>query len=170
MKKTLTSTLALALASICAYAQEKDMAQYMPTLEMGSEAPEFAVPSQDGDTIRLSDYRGKYLVIDFWASWCGDCRREFQEVKKLYAELHPQGVEFLSISFDHEQSSWTSCLEKEQFPWPQVCNLVKWKENPISKAYGLHWIPTLYLISPDGTVAGYALTAAAMKNVWSKQK
>ena len=61
-------------------------------------------------------------------------------------------MEFIGVSFDHDSEAWKKCLEEQHFEWPQVCNFIKWKENPVSEAFGIHWIPTMMLIGPDGKV------------------
>lgn len=143
-----------------------DMSQYMPDLEFGEEAPSLELNTPDGVLVSLSDYAGKWVVLDFWASWCPDCRAEFPAVKELYETFSPKGVEFIGVSFDHDADAWKKCLDEQGFAWPQVSNLIKWKEdNPVSKAFGIHWIPTMVLIAPDGTVAGAALTAEGMNAV-----
>lgn len=142
---------------------EDDMSQYAPDAKVGSQAFVFELPDSEGFDFSLSSYRGNYAIIDFWASWCPDCVREIPAVKDLYAEFNPKGVQFVSVSFDHEEDSWRKMLAQADFGWTQVCNLIKWKENPINDAYGLHWIPTLILVDPQGNIAGYALTAEDMK-------
>ena len=142
--------------------EEMDMSQYAPDLKVGQDAPNFELADTLGHIFKLSDYRGKYVVLDFWASWCGDCRREILPMRELYKDYHPQGIEFIGISFDKDQDTFRKFLSREDFLFPQVCNYVPWKEHPVSKAYGLHWIPTMFLIGPDGKVLAYTLTAGEM--------
>jgi len=142
--------------------------RYSPALAAGSMAPDFAVPDTLGASFSLSDFEGSYLVLDFWASWCGDCRREIPELKALYEDTKNLSIDgcpvrWLGVSFDHDADAWKSLLRKEQFAWPQVSNLVAWKQNPVSEAYGLQWIPTMYLIGPDGTVVCGCITAARLR-------
>ena len=147
--------------------EKKDMSQYMPTLEAGSPAPALELNTPEGVSVQLADFAGKWVVLDFWASWCPDCREEFPAVKLLYETFSPKGVELLGVSFDHDADAWKKCLEEQGFAWPQVSNLIKWKENPVSEAFGIHWIPTMVLIAPDGTVSGAALTAKDMEALLS---
>lgn len=145
--------------------------EYLPEIPLDTIAPNFAASDTLGQTISLSDYAGKYVVLDFWASWCGDCRREVPELKVLFDELQGQqlrgsSIQFLSYSFDREADNWKNFLRKEQFPWPQISTLEpKWSENVASQAYRLHWIPAFVLISPDGKVAGKAITAKGLRQV-----
>ena len=146
--------------------ETQDMSQYMPDLKAGDPAPALELNTPDGMPVTLADFAGKWVVLDFWASWCPDCRREFPAVKELYEKFSPKGVELLGISFDHDAEAWKECLDAQGFAWPQASNLIKWKENnPVSEAYGIHWIPTMVLIAPDGTVAGAALTAESMEEI-----
>lgn len=132
---------------------------YQPSLTKGSAAPDFQVNDTLGHPIRLSAYRGKFVVMEFWASWCGDCRRETPKVLDLWRQFNPDGVEFFGVSFDHDEAAWRQYLSQNPLPFAQGSNLIKWKENPINEAYGLHWIPTFFLIGPSGNVIDVALTA-----------
>ena len=144
--------------------ETKDMSQYMPGIETGIPAPAIELNTPDGTPVALSDFAGKWTILDFWASWCPDCRAEFPAVKELYDAYAPKGVDILGISFDTDAEAWKKCLDEQDFAWRQGSNLIKWKEgNPVSEAYGVRWIPTMVLVAPDGTVAGAALTAADMK-------
>lgn len=149
--------------------ETQDMSQYMPDLKAGATAPALELSTPEGVSLQLSDFVGKWVVLDFWASWCPDCREEFPAVKELYSEFAPKGVEFLGVSFDHDADAWKKCLEDQGFAWPQVSNLIKWKENPVSEAFGIHWIPTMMLVGPDGKVAGAALTANDMRALLSSK-
>jgi len=138
--------------------------KYNPGIEKGAEAPAFELPDTLGNILSLNNFKGKYVVIDFWASWCGDCRREIPEVKALYqtwkdAKINGAPIQFLSVSFDHDAESWKTILRAEEFEWPQVSNLVKYRGHPLAAAYGLHWIPSFAIVAPDGKIAGTAITS-----------
>lgn len=141
-------------------------AQHEPTFELGTPAPDFTACDTLGVSHSLSDFSDRLVVVDFWASWCGDCRREMPALKQLYADYKDRGVDFISVSFDENEASWKSCLRKQQFGWLQVSNLQPWHSkvngvstttNPIALAYDLKWIPTLYLID-HGKIAAYDVT------------
>ena len=142
-----------------------DMSQYVPSVEMGTPAPEFEAPDVLGNPVKLIDYRGKYLVLDFWASWCKDCRAEMPALKALYDKYAPEGVQFLGVSFDTDLQAMIDYGMEADIPWMVVCNQIKMKENPISAAYGLHWIPTMFLICPEGNLLGYAFTAEDLEKL-----
>jgi len=137
----------------------------LPSVTCGSVAPDFEISDANGYTFKLSDYRGKWVLLDFWASWCPDCVAEIPAMKGLYHDFDARGVNFISVSFDKEEQAWKDCISSNGFEWRQGCNLKEWKENPIAEAYGIHWIPTTILIAPDGTVAGAALTAEEMRTI-----
>ena len=147
-----------------------DMSKYMPDLEIGDFAPYFEAPNILGETVGLSDYLGEYLVIDFWATWCKDCRAELPGMKDLYNTYGPKGVQFLGVSFDTDlQTLVDYCFDKE-IPWTQVCNGIQWKENPISALYDLHWIPTMYLLDPECKILGICFTAKDLGKMLAVQQ
>ena len=124
-------------------------------LAVGTEAPDFSLPTVDGEaTIALKDYQGRYLVIDFWASWCPDCRKANPRMVDLYKRYADEavGISFLGVSFDTDREACLKAVEKDGITWPQVSELKKWKETEISRLYGIRWIPTVYVIDNAGKV------------------
>lgn len=121
-------------------------------LKAGSDAPEFRLKGPDGKELALSDFRGKYVVLDFWASWCGDCRRDIPNIKALYENYSKNGVEFVGVSFDDNAERWQNAIKEFGLKYHQVSELKKWKTTDIYAAYGIKWIPTIYVIGPDGKV------------------
>ncbi len=147
--------------------------EYLPSLNIGTVAPEIMACDTLGAQIRLSDYRGKYVVLDFWVTWCGDCRREVPMLKELFnnpnfKNIDNKEVQWLSFSFDNVESSWRNFLRKEQFAWPQISNLKRTREDPTFKAYQLNWIPACFVIDPEGKVVGKAITAKGLEEVLRK--
>ena len=132
--------------------QDPDVQYGAQLLKAGSVAPEFRLKGPDGKELALSDFRGKYVVLDFWASWCGDCRRDIPNIKALYEKYSPKGVEFVGVSFDDNAERWQNAIKEFGLKYHQVSELKKWKTTDIYAAYGIKWIPTIYIIGPDGKV------------------
>lgn len=123
------------------------------TLSPGTEAPDIAFEDMDGNVFHLSDFRGKPLYVDFWASWCGPCCEEIPYMAKLVAGLgaDPEIV-CISISIDEERDNWTAKLSEEELLWPQFIATAEGLDT-ISGDYGVNGIPRFMLFNPDGTIA-----------------
>lgn len=122
-------------------------------LPAGSIIPELALPTPEGDTLRLSDFRGQWVVMDFWASWCPDCRADIPNVLRLYEAYASRGVTFVGISFDDNAEAWQQAIEKYALPYPQASELQRMRDSETAAQFGIKWIPSLYLVTPDGRVA-----------------
>lgn len=136
------------------YAADADSLYAKDLLSVGSQAPDFDLKTADGKHIRLSDYRGNYVVLDFWASWCPDCRKDIPAMKSLFERYKNRNIAFVGISFDTDKKTWTDCYwYKYQMTWTQVSELKKWKkETQIDQLYKINWIPTMYLLDDEGRV------------------
>lgn len=121
-------------------------------LEVGSPAPDLAIPSLGGGSVTLADYKGKYVVVDFWASWCPDCRRDLPHMVRMQQTYGPRGVQFVGVSFDEKKENLLKAVADYKLEYPQVSEWKKWKTTTISKAYCINWIPSVYLIDPEGKV------------------
>lgn len=121
-------------------------------IAVGKDAPAFTLNDLNGKSISLSDYQGKYVLIDFWATWCPDCRKLTPSLLSLYNEYKDKNIVFLGVSFDTNKEQLVDYVSKNAVPWAQVSEFKKWKETTISTQYGIKWIPTVYLIGPDGKV------------------
>ena len=117
-------------------------------LKPGTRAPEFKLKTYDAKEIKLSQYRGSYVVLDFWASWCPDCRRDIPAMKALYEQFRDYGVPVVGISFDTDREVWAQTYwGKYQMHWTQVSELKKFRKNTvIDKLYKIDWIPSMYLV------------------------
>lgn len=158
MKKSTTLLLALLLTGATAakaqFAQQDMDDKYATELvKAGTPAPDFKMKTPEGKTIQLSKVaKGKTVVLDFWASWCPDCRKDAPEVVRLYEAYKKYGVEFIGISMDTDVEAWKKAIEKFGITYPQVSELKKFKETDIAKAYGVKWIPSMVVIGSDGQV------------------
>ncbi len=148
----------ISMISIIAKAQfgpQADMdTKYATSLvKAGTEAPDFKMKTIDGKTFRLSSLKGKTVILDFWASWCPDCRKDAPEIVRMYKEYHSKDVEFVGVSMDTDVQSWKNACKKYGIEFTQVSELKKFKETDIAKAYGVKWIPSMVVIDKNGRVA-----------------
>ena len=122
-------------------------------VKAGVQAPDFKMKTIDGKTFKLSQLKGKTVVLDFWASWCPDCRKDAPEVVRMYKEYAPQGIEFVGVSMDTDVEAWRKACQQFGITYTQVSELKKFKETDIAKAYGVKWIPSMVVVDKEGKVA-----------------
>lgn len=121
-------------------------------LSAGSEVPNIVMSNPDGEELSLKDYKGKIVLIDFWASWCGPCRKENPTVVKLYNKYKDAGFDVFSVSLDRQKDRWIAAIEQDQLTWEgHVSDLKGWK-NVAAQAYGVTGIPFTVLLDKDGKV------------------
>ena len=157
MKKVLLFFVLLSLGAIAARAQfiQQDLDNKYATelVKVGTAAPDFKMKTPEGKTLQLSKFaKGKTVVLDFWASWCRDCRKDAPEVVRMYEKYRQHGIEFIGISMDTDIEAWKKAIGQFGITYPQVSELKKFKETDIAKAYGVNWIPSMVVIGPDGQV------------------
>lgn len=130
---------------------------------IGAEAPDLSYPNPDGKEMALSDLRGKVVLLDFWASWCGPCRRENPNVVRLYDKYKSKGFDVYSVSLDSKTDRWVQAIEKDNLKWDShVSDLKKWRSVPAA-TYGVRLIPTTFLIDAEGKIIGKNLRGAALE-------
>ena len=157
MKKVLLLFVLLSLGAIAARAQfnQQDLDNKYATelVKVGTAASDFKMKTPEGKTLQLSKFaKGKTVVLDFWASWCRDCRKDAPEVVRMYEKYRQYGIEFVGISMDTDVEAWKKAIGQFGITYPQVSELKKFKETDIAKAYGVNWIPSMVVIGPDGQV------------------
>jgi peroxiredoxin len=123
----------------------------LTALQPGKMAPDFKLPTPDGDTIALSDYRGKYVLVDFWASWCGPCRQENPNIVRMYNRFKGKNFEILGVSLDKERAGWVKAIADDQLTWKQVSDLKFW-DSIVTGLYAIQSIPATLLVDPDGKI------------------
>lgn len=130
-------------------------------LAEGKPAPEFSFPTPDGKkALGPQDFKGKFLVLDFWASWCGPCRQEIPNLKKDYEEFKDKGVVFLSVSIDKDDAAWRKAMKEENMPWAQALAPKAGKE--VMKQYQFSGIPYILVIDKEGRIIGKNLRGKAL--------
>ena len=129
-------------------------AKYATTLvQPGTVAPDFKMKTPDGKKFSFAKFaKGKTVVIDFWASWCPDCRKDAPEVVRLYKEYSQKGIAFLGVSMDTDVEAWQRAIAQYGMDYPQVSELKKFWETDIAQTYGVKWIPSMVVVGPDGKV------------------
>lgn len=112
---------------------------------------DFQAPAPDGNIVKLSDFagKGKYVLIDFWASWCGPCRAAMPELKELYAKYKDKGFEIVGVSLDSRKEAWLKGISDLQLPWPQMSDTKGWDAAGAGE-YAVKAVPSTFLIGPDG--------------------
>ena len=163
MKKLLV-ILAIMLTGAVAYAQqqEEDLdAQYATELiKPGKKVPDFTLNDLSGKPRKLSEFRGKKVVLVFWATWCPDCRAEVPELKAMMAEADPDKVAFVSVSFDRKFETLCKFVEDNSIGGVQLFDPAGKKDSKVSADFHIKWIPSLYLIDEKGKVLVSTVVAA----------
>ncbi|HSZ25939.1 MAG TPA: TlpA disulfide reductase family protein [Cytophagaceae bacterium] len=120
-------------------------------LKTGQQAPDISLPDPEGNTKTLSSLRGKYVLLDFWASWCGPCRFENPNVVRLYQKYKDKDFDVLSVSLDSDKKSWLRAIEADGMEWNHVSDLKKW-ESSVIPLYNIESIPMTYLLDKNGLI------------------
>jgi peroxiredoxin len=121
----------------------------------GKPAADFDAPDTSGGRVRLADYRGRYVLLDFWASWCVPCRQENPGLKALYARYKERGLEIIGISVDEDGNRWRKAIREDGLPWIHVSDLRR--ESSLANLYGVQPIPDNFLIDPSGKILAKGL-------------
>jgi len=146
------------------YLQLKEQNQAMDFLASGNIAPDFSQAKVDGSMLKLSDLRGKVVLIDFWASWCGPCRKENPHVVNLYKKYEKAGFTVLSVSLDKTREPWLAAIEKDQLSWPNHVSDLKFWSNEAAQLYKVSGIPFTVLVDKEGKIINTKLRGAELES------
>lgn len=134
----------------------------VPAAPVAKWRTDFSAPNPQGKTINLKESLGKVTIVDFWASWCGPCRRENPNVVAIYNELHSKGLNIIGVSLDEDPTKWKEAIAKDKLVWTQVSNLKGW-EDPIAKQYKVESIPATFILDQSGNVVAKDLRGDELK-------
>ncbi len=136
-------------------------ATLLAAVQVGKTAPDFTLDGPDGQPVTLSQFRGGWLLVDFWASWCRPCRMENPNVVKAYAEYHPKGFQILGVSLDTKKENWKKAIQDDGITWAQCSDLKGWN-NEAGKLYAVRSIPHTVLLDPNGVISAEDLRGDAL--------
>ena len=152
MKKLLLVLAALAALVSCKNAtQDADSEYAVDMIKKGEVIPDFSLADRTGLVRTEADFAGRYVVYDFWATWCPDCRADVPAMKDLY-EKYGDKVTFVGISFDTEPEKLDTYVAENGIGWIQLSNFISKKESKVADDFCVKWIPSMYLVGPDGKV------------------
>ncbi len=136
--------------------QLRDLIVKTKLTAIGNPAPDFASNDENGKSVSLSSLKGKYVLIDFWASWCGPCRLENPNVVKAFHKFHDKGFDIFGVSLDDTKADWLKAIKKDGLSWTQVSDLKGWQAWAVS-LYGIKGIPMNYLLDKNGLIVAKGL-------------
>lgn len=135
----------------------------LASVSIGGTAPDITLMTPDSTELSLSSLRGHYVLLDFWASWCGPCLREVPNVKAIYEKYHDKGFEIFGVSLDETAGPWKAAIKKNEMNWHHVSSLKGW-DCPTAKRYNVTGIPRMYIINPEGKIIAMDLRGEELAN------
>lgn len=142
----------------CPYVKDLDgIIRQLENVQIGKVAPAFSLPDTAGVSVSLSDFRGKYVLLDFWASWCPPCRRENPNVVKAFNEYKDKNFTVVGISLDKDKDKWLKAIADDHLTWTHLSDLKYW-DSEIPALYGVRGIPSNVLLDPEGVIIAKNIT------------
>lgn len=173
MKKMLTGNIALILIVVIGYLGYQWYKA--PKYSQGEVAPNFTSITPNGEEMSLSDFKGQYVLLDFWGSWCGPCRVESPSLVQLYTKYkgtefeNADGFTIFSVGMETNKDRWKAAIQQDNLYWSNHVSEVKRLNSDVALQYKVREIPTKYLISPEGNIIGVNMGFAEMDKLLSKQ-
>ncbi len=145
----------------------KEIIQEQKKTAVGAMAPDFTMNDPEGKPIQLSSLKGKIVLVDFWASWCGPCRQENPNIVKMYQQYHGKGFEILGVSLDKTKEDWVKAIKDDNLTWMHVSDLQYW-QNAAARLYSVNAIPQSFLLDRDGKIIGKGLRGEQLEKKLSE--
>lgn len=136
-------------------------------VSVGQQAPDFVLNNPDGIPVRLADYKGKYVLLDFWASWCGPCRDENPNIVKQHKAFAAKGFDVLGVSLDDDKGDWMRAIRYDNLRWNHVSDLKRW-DSAIAALYKVEGIPASFMLDPTGKIVAKNLRGADLEKFLSE--
>lgn len=153
----------------CPYVMDLDVIiKQLENVQVGKTAPEFALPDTAGVSVSLSDFRGKYVLLDFWASWCPPCRKENPNLVKAYQDFKDKNFTIVGISLDNNKDKWLKAISDDNLTWTHLSDLKYW-DSEIPALYGVRGIPANVLLDPNGVIVAKNITGEELHATLNKE-
>jgi len=152
--------VAIVFLSVCSFANAQPA--------VGSNAPDISLPDANGQIVKLSSLKGKVVLLDFWASWCGPCRLSNRGMQPIYNKYKDKGLEVYGVSIDASKNAWTKAVKQDQINWLQVIDVKAANGNELTQTWNLQYIPSTFLIDKEGKIAAIAPEHNELEN-WLKR-
>jgi len=136
-------------------------------VSVGQIAPEFELNDTEGKLVKLSDFKGKYVLLDFWASWCAPCREENPNIVRQYETFKTKGFTVLGVSLDEDKSDWLKAIKSDRLTWSHVSELKRW-DGKVTNQYKVEGIPASFLLDPQGKIIAKNLRGVDLQNYLEK--
>ncbi|HBX52330.1 MAG: hypothetical protein A2275_06555 [Bacteroidetes bacterium RIFOXYA12_FULL_35_11] len=161
-KSQYTAALSSFMAQYISQKKEQDLRE--ARIKTGEIAPEISLAGADGNVVTLSSYKGKFVLLDFWASWCAPCRKENPNLVKCYQKFKNKNFEIFQVSLDKSKDEWLSAIKKDQLTWKHASDLKYW-DSPVVKLYAIQGIPANFLLDKNGKIIARNLRGDELEKV-----